>query len=100
MIKTTNSYNTTLNVKSFVSNLTHQNSSITSSSLCFCSHNEKFGALQKLYYPNIFTVTFWKTAYVCNCISRGVSVLGIALSLKELITHQMRWENCHKLLVN
>ena len=81
--KTTNSYNTTLSVSSCVSNLTQQNSSITSFSLCFRSHNEKFCALQKLYYLNILTVTFWKTVYAGNCISMDVSVFKLLFQLKS-----------------
>jgi hypothetical protein len=77
MIKTTNSYNITLSVSSCVRNLTQQNSSITSFPVFFHSHKEKCGAVQKLYYLNIITVTFWKTVYVCNCMSRGVSVFQL-----------------------
>jgi hypothetical protein len=100
MIKTTNSYNTTLRVSSCVSNLTQQNSSVTSLSLCFCSHKEKCDALQELYYLNICTVTVWKTVHACNCMSRGVPVFKVALSIEELIKHHMRQENIHKQLVN
>jgi hypothetical protein len=61
---------------------------------------KKCDALQKLYYLNICTVTFWKTVYACNCMNRGVSVFTVALSIEELVKHHMRWENIHKQLVN
>jgi len=91
MIKTTNSYNTTLSVSSCVSNLTQQNSSITSFSPCFRSHKEN-----SVHYKNCIILIsllllFGKlymsaTALVGVCLYLSCSSLCLYLS-QEITAH-------------
>jgi hypothetical protein len=75
--------------------LTQQDSSTTSASLCFHSHMKKLVQYKNFIVLTFFTATFFKTAYICNYISRDVSVFKVAFSTEKLIKHQMRLENDH-----